>query len=168
MTGRVFSIVILAVLWACNFSQDQDDDSCCSGARLSDAEISFLQPDNDRKIIVKFDPRSFKINRRNTFAETQMPGLGHNLLQFTNREITLISVCLCFDSSDGVADVREKTREVVELMEIDDTTHAPPVLTLKWGEISYDCVLESIVEKYIAFFPDGRPAKASIHRLPCT
>jgi len=163
MKVRLFSIIITLVMCSCDFWHKHDIDYYCSNAKLTEAEIAIIQPESDQKITVKFDPRSFRINRKNIYSESLIPGIGHKILQFVGGETTIISVYLCFDSFDRQVDVREETREVAELMEINEISHAPPVLNFKWGEFSFECVLEEIVEEYSAFFPDGTPAKAKLN-----
>ena len=43
--------------------------------------------------------------------------------------------------NEAQSDVRLLVRQVTDLMKIDPTTHAPPVLLFTWGSLSFTCVL---------------------------
>ena len=38
--------------------------------------------------------------------------------------------------------------------------HRPPVLRFSWGNLSFDCVLEDLVQRYTQFTDDGTPLRA--------
>jgi Contractile injection system tube protein len=55
-------------------------------------------------------------------------------------------------------------KQVMDLMNVDSRTHAPPVLSFEWTGFSFKCVLErSTVESFISLFPDGRPSRGQMH-----
>jgi len=58
--------------------------------------------------------------------------------------------------------VREVTQQVVGLLDIDPELHAPPVLRIAWASLQFRCVLARASQKFILFFPDGRPARARL------
>ena len=72
--------------------------------------------------------------------------------------------------NEAGSDVRDLTRKVTDLMSIDRTTHAPPVLLFVWGSLSFTCVLARATQKFIMFRPDGTPVRATapghVQRVP--
>src|SRR5215510_16153468 len=59
-------------------------------------------------------------------------------------------------------DVRTQVRRVTDLMNIDPTIHAPPVLMFTWGSLSFTCVLARASQRYTMFRPDGIPVRAKL------
>jgi nucleoid-associated protein YgaU len=59
-------------------------------------------------------------------------------------------------------DVRRLTEKITGLMNIDPTTHAPPVLLFVWASLSFTCVLARASQRFIMFLPDGTPVRARL------
>ncbi len=47
-------------------------------------------------------------------------------------------------------------------MNIDPTTHAPPVLLFSWASLTFTCVLAKATQRFIMFLPDGSPVRARL------
>ena len=60
------------------------------------------------------------------------------------------------------SDVRELTNRIVGLMDIEPSTHAPPVLLFTWGSLSFDCVLARVSAQFVMFRQDGVPVRARL------
>ncbi len=60
------------------------------------------------------------------------------------------------------SDVREQTRKIVDLMNIDPATHAPPIVLFAWGSLTFTCVLARATQRFIMFRPDGIPVRARL------
>ncbi len=58
--------------------------------------------------------------------------------------------------------MRVLTRQITDLMNIDPTTHAPPVLVFTWASLSFTCVLARVSQRFIMFLPDGTPVRARL------
>jgi nucleoid-associated protein YgaU len=58
--------------------------------------------------------------------------------------------------------VRDLVHEFTALMEIDPTTHAPPVLLFVWGTLTFTCVLARASQRYTMFLADGTPVRARL------
>lgn len=113
-------------------------------------------------IKVMFNPEEYTVNKDNNFASQTIPGLSSPLLQFVNGNLRTLDMELFFDTLEKHTDVREETKQVVSLMDIDPNLHAPPVLQVTWGSLTLTCVLAKISQKFILFFPDGKPARARL------
>lgn len=67
---------------------------------------------------------------------------------------------LFFDTSEEKTDVREYTEKIKELMVVNAQEHRPPLLRFSWGALSFDCVLEDLVQRFTLFSNDGTPLRA--------
>ncbi|HEY8550344.1 MAG TPA: LysM peptidoglycan-binding domain-containing protein [Vicinamibacterales bacterium] len=115
-----------------------------------------------RTIEVMFNPEEYTLNRDNNFASQAIPGLSSPLIQFVHGNLRTLEMELFFDTFEQHRDVREVTQQVVGLLDIDPELHAPPVLRVAWASLQFRCVLARASQKFILFFPDGRPARARL------
>src|SRR6266496_4739068 len=82
---------------------------------------------------VVFNPEEYSLNKDNNFASQAIPGLSSPILQFVNGNLRTLEMELFFDTVDAQTDVRIETNKVIELLNIDSETHAPPILRFAWG-----------------------------------
>jgi hypothetical protein len=129
---------------------------------IVDAEIHVVNPPDGRIVEVKFYLETYKFQKNNNYSQITFAGSTKSFLQFRNNELSVLSMTLYFDSSEAGIDVRELTENVLSLMDVDQTLHAPPVLKFKWKAVEFVCVLESAVQAFLASFPDGRPSRAKM------
>lgn len=115
-----------------------------------------------RHFEVMFNPEEYTLNRDNNFASQAVPGLSSPLLQFVHGNLRTLDMELFFDTFEAHRDVREVTQQVVGLLDIDPELHAPPVIVVSWASLQFRCVLARASQKFILFFPDGRPARARL------
>src|SRR6266852_4675549 len=98
----------------------------------------------NQRIPVMFNPEEYSVNRDNNFAQTAVPGLSAPILQFVHGNMQTLEMELFLDTyeahRDGSRiltaagdDVRRLTRKITDLMNIDPTTHAPPVVVFAWA-----------------------------------
>jgi hypothetical protein len=124
-------------------------------------------------IEVMFNPEQYALGKDMNYAQAQVPGLSSPLLQFVNGGLQTLDMELLLDTYEahGEAgrrvnqqgdDVRNLTRRVTGLMEIDPTTHAPPVLLFTWGSLTFRCVLARVRQRFVLFRPDGIPVRARL------
>lgn len=125
------------------------------------------------RIPVMFNPEEYSVNRDNNFAQTAIPGLSAPVLQFVNGNMQTLEMELFLDTLESHResnrvlntageDVRKLTSKITDLMNIDATTHAPPVLLFTWASLSFTCVLARASQKFILFLPDGTPVRARL------
>jgi hypothetical protein len=139
-------------------------------------ELIAITPDGGKTIQARFNPTQYTLEKGNQIAEFAVPGLGAPILQFVRGNSRTLSLDLFFDvyeppdpapqgldlRKDGV---RAYTNQVYNLLEIDPDTHAPPRCTIQWGNHSPSeekWVLERVSGRFTLFFPDGRPARATL------
>jgi len=112
---------------------------------------------------VMFNPEEYSLNKDNNFASQAIPGLGSPILQFVHGNLRTLDMELFFDTFELSKDVRSETQNVVDLLKINSDLHAPPILQVTWGTLDFQCVLAKASQKFIKFFPDGRPARARLN-----
>jgi nucleoid-associated protein YgaU len=114
---------------------------------------------------VMFNPEEYTINKDNNFASQNVPGLSGPILQFVHGNMRTLEMELFFDTYEQHTDVRDKIKNITDLLNINGDLHAPPVIQISWASLQFRCVLARASQKFILFLPDGRPARA---RITCT
>ena len=127
---------------------------------------------------VLFNPAEYSIEKGNTFQSTSLPGLATPVTQFVTGNADTLSMDLYFDTYAKSSrhpnvvqkeDVRNYTRKIANLMEIDPTLHAPPICEFTWGPplgtpegIQFKGILEKVSQKFTYFLDDGTPVRATL------
>ncbi len=136
------------------------------------------------RIEAAFNPTELTFEKGAQFAEAAIPGLDSPILQFVRNQAESLILELFFDTTDsGTADgatpVTEKTNQIYQLIKIDRTTHAPPVVEVSWGanrlpgwrfsdqwasqsRSKFRCVMENIQQRLTLFSPGGTPLRATL------
>lgn len=119
---------------------------------------------------VLFNPEEYTVSKDNKFASQEIPGLSGPILQFVSGGQKSLDMKLFFDTyapADPAkaanlkkTDVREETRKITRLIDIDPQLHAPPILNVKWASLQLRCVLVSANQQFVMFMPDGTPVRA--------
>jgi hypothetical protein len=125
------------------------------------------------KIPVMFNPTDYTVAQDINYAKASIPGLSQPLLQFVNGNVPTLEMELFLDTNELVqvngrtiatagSDVRNLTQQITNLMTIDSTTHAPPVVVFTWSSLSFTCVLARCAQKFVMFLGDGTPVRARL------
>jgi hypothetical protein len=123
---------------------------------------------------VQFNPEEYSLSRDVNYAQAAIPGLSAPILQFVNGSMQTLEMELFLDSYEAhkvgnkvvnaaQSDVRKLVQQVTDLMAIQPSTHAPPVLLFSWGSLAFTCVLARCSRKYVMFLPDGTPVRARLN-----
>lgn len=126
------------------------------------------------RIPVQFNPEEYTLSRDVNYAQAAIPGLSAPLLQFVSGNMQTLEMELFLDTYEehkagsrvvnaARSDVRVLVRQVTDLMSIEPTTHAPPVLLFTWGSLAFTCVLARATQRYTMFLPDGTPVRARLN-----
>ena len=121
-------------------------------------------------VSVLFNPEEYTLAREINYAQATIPGLSAPLLQFVNGALQTLEMELLVDTleahtaagAQAGSDVRVQTRKVVDLMNIDPKTHAPPIVLFAWGSLTFTCVLARATQRFIMFRQDGIPVRARL------
>jgi hypothetical protein len=125
------------------------------------------------KIPVMFNPTEYTQSQDINYAQAAIPGLIQPLLQFVNGNVPTLEMELFLDTNEAAqvngktivaagSDVRKLSQQITNLMAIDSTTHAPPVLVFTWSSLSFTCVLAKASQKFVMFLSDGTPVRARL------
>lgn len=136
-------------------------------------KATILDTASGDRIPVLFNPEEYSLKREINYAQAAVPGLSAPIIQFVNGNLQTLEMDLLLDSleqhSEGGrvvvaagSDIREQTRRVTDLMDIDPATHAPPVLLFTWASLTFTCVLASATQQFLMFLPDGTPVRARL------
>jgi hypothetical protein len=148
-------------------------------------KTAFIKPINgslarqNKTFEVLFNPAEYSIEKGNTFQSTALPGLSAPVTQFVTGNADTLSMELYFDtyaksSRHGTVtlreDVRNYTRPIANLMEIDPELHAPPICEFTWGPplgspegIQFRGIIEKVSQKFTYFLDDGTPVRATLN-----
>lgn len=128
---------------------------------------------NGDRVPVMFNPEEYTVNRGNNFAQLAVPGLRAPLLQFVHGNAQTLEMELLLDTVEAHSmgsrqlnqaggDVRPLVKMITGLLDIDRSTHAPPVLLFTWASFTFSCVLARVVQKFTLFRSDGAPVRAKL------
>ena len=127
----------------------------------------------DPPIPVLFNPEEYTVNRDINYAQTAIPGLSAPITQFVNGNAQTLEMELLVDTYEehksggkvinrAGTDVRNLTKQIVDLMDINPEIHAPPPLIFSWGNFEFTCVLARASQRFIMFRSDGTPVRARL------
>jgi Contractile injection system tube protein/LysM domain len=129
----------------------------------------------DKFVRVMFNPQQYTIDKSNQFANMAIPGRQSPIMQFIKGESETLTVELFFDTYTNTytqnpgEDVRNYTRPIIGLLDIDSETHAPPVCTFAWGDkgpekdLYFTGVIEKATTTFTMFHSNGNPVRAKIN-----
>jgi hypothetical protein len=150
------------------------------------AKMQITNTGTGEKITVLYNPESYTQQRNVVY--TAVGGIGQNgeIKQFARGGAEHLSFELFFDSfsagpeagslmdkavltasslavSAAKADVRAFTKKVYSLMDINGSTHAPPVLKIEWSSLQFTGVLINCTQKFTKFNEFGKPVRAILN-----
>lgn len=114
------------------------------------------------RIPVMFNPEQYSLEQGNDFAEVGIPGLMVPPLQYVRGKSRRLSMDLLFDTYEQGIDVRQYTGRIVDLLNQNPRTHAPPVLLFTMGQFSFQCVIIEVSQRFTMFLRDGTPVRAML------
>jgi nucleoid-associated protein YgaU len=127
-------------------------------------KATIINLETGAQVQVQFNPEEYSLSGENQFALANVPGRSGPLLQFAFGNLRTVEMELFFDTYEDPnnKDVRVQTSRVVDLLNIDPQTHAPPVLMFLWGKLKFRCVLAKANQRFIMFLPTGVPVRAKV------
>jgi LysM repeat protein len=125
-------------------------------------EKAFITPKDKPRIPVLFNPTHYSLEKSNQFAEIGIPGLSAPILQYVRGNTRTLSMELFLDTYEQQTDVRTYTSQIYSLLEIEPTTHVPPVCIFTWGQFNFECVLDRVSGRFTLFLANGTPVRATL------
>ncbi len=126
--------------------------------------------DTREEIECLFNPNEYTFEKSNTWTPKPVKGENVPNLEFGGGSAATLTMSLFLDTSTTGRDVRDTTKKVRKLMDIDekatDMTTAkgrPPMVEFHWGKIwTFKAVITRISEKCTLFRDDGVPVRATL------
>ena len=117
------------------------------------------------KAEVIFNPAEYSLEKGNQFTSSPLPGLPNPVLSFVHGNADTLTMDLFFDTytNRGASDVRNETKKISRLLEIDPQVHAPPPVRFVWGPLSFRAVIERLTQRFTMFREDGVPVRATLN-----
>lgn len=114
-----------------------------------------------------FNPNEISVSRSLQWQEPrrtlQASGDHEGRALFRYVEAETLSIELFFDTYESRSDVRDHTGLIVDLAEVDQYLHRPPICHLQWGNFDiFTGVLSRIAQRFTLFLEDGRPVRATL------
>ncbi|MEH1983829.1 MAG: LysM peptidoglycan-binding domain-containing protein [Nostoc sp.] len=129
-------------------------------------EKAFITPINGSRsgetIKVLFNPTEYSLETSNQFQRTAVPGTSTPVTQFVNGNTQTLTMDLFFDSYEKQEDIRNYTKKVTSLLDIDPALHAPPVCEFHWASLNFKSTIEEITQKFTLFLDSGVPVRATL------
>ncbi|HQZ68272.1 MAG TPA: LysM peptidoglycan-binding domain-containing protein [Planctomycetaceae bacterium] len=120
-------------------------------------------PDSEAIVPVRFNPSEYQLQKQNSYADINIPGLETPPIQFVRGDGEKLTTELLVDTSDTLEDVRKKyVNRIRGLMNIQSELHAPPIVRLVWDQQVFRGVMDSLTITYVMFRPDGVPLRAKL------
>lgn len=90
-------------------------------------------------IPLQYNPTEYTLDKQAQIAEVQIPGLDSPLQQFVRGQTEKLSLDLFFDTTEhgmgaGATSVTTETDKIYQLIKIEPTRHAPPILEFIWSD----------------------------------
>lgn len=147
--------------------------------------VTKLPKNGDIGFDVLYNPEKYVQARSVNYANRAGLSMDMPITQFSHGTAETLSFTLFFDSMSAggevggnikdkalftansllasalkIVDVREYTEKVYKLMEIDPSTHVPPLLKLSWGSLVFVGHLISCKQTFTRFNEQGTPVRA--------
>ena len=136
-----------------------------------------------QRIPVQYNPGEYTLDKQVQLGEAAIPGLDAPLQQFVRGNAEKLTLDLFCDTTEhgmgeGARSVTVETDKIFQLIRIEPSRHAPPILTFVWGpefpgnrihesagsqrRHGFRCVMESLKQKFTLFSPEGVPLRATL------
>lgn len=128
------------------------------------AKIRLLDRDGNTLDLIEvlFNPTEYSIDKSVEYGELSLPGMDTPLSQFVSGDAETLSMELLVDTYEDGEDVREHTKRLDRLVNVDGDRHAPPLCEFVWGRLVFESVVESLKKQFTLFMPDGTPVRATV------
>lgn len=123
-------------------------------------KASIVVESTNESIEVLFNPSEYSIEKENKYAFHTMPGLSAPVPQFISGDASMLSMELFFDTYEASSDVRNHTKLIYALLDVDSDTHSPPIFKFIWGSVVFRGVMEKISQRFTMFLDSGIPVRA--------
>ena len=124
-------------------------------------KATIINLDTREAIPVLFNPEEYTLDLGNTIAEIGIPGCRSRPFS-TCAAMCARSGWSCSSTPTSRTRMSASTRRITALLEPSPTTLAPPVLLFSWSSLQFQCVLETVSQRFVMFKPSGMPVRARL------
>jgi nucleoid-associated protein YgaU len=137
---------------------------------VATVQKAFLKVEQGPKIECWFNPKDFTLSKTNKWKVEPKAGQALPDPEFTGSDAQKINLDLLFDDSEATdGDVRGITRQLFEMMKVDDkfktgdkNNARPPKVEFGWGQfVTFKAVCDSLSVTYTMFTEQGIPIRAN-------
>ncbi|WP_211326510.1 LysM peptidoglycan-binding domain-containing protein [Paenibacillus flagellatus] len=129
---------------------------------LKKAMIIVDRGNSKENVEVLFNPSEYSLDSSNKYDWENVPGLSMPVGQFVSGNTTTLSLDLFFDTYEKGTDVRDYTKKISGLLDVEKELHAPPVCRFVWGSIDFKGVVEKVTQSFTMFLESGIPVRAKL------
>lgn len=138
------------------------------------AIIEVSRSSEPKTIKVLFNPNEYNLQTGSNYSWKTIPGLQSPIAQFVSGEAATLTMELFFDTyerlpdesdsgSYDTRDVRRFTDQILNLTQVDNDLHAPPVCRFLWGPLDFKGVVEKVSQRFTMFLESGIPVRATLN-----
>ncbi|WP_223836914.1 MULTISPECIES: CIS tube protein [Paenibacillus] len=129
---------------------------------LKKAMIIVDRGNSKENIEVLFNPSEYAMDASNHYKWERVPGLSMPVGQFVSGNTTTLTMDLFFDTYEKGTDVRDYTKKITGLLDVERELHAPPVCRFVWGSVDFKGVVEKVAHSFTMFLDSGIPVRAKL------
>ncbi|TDF97128.1 LysM peptidoglycan-binding domain-containing protein [Paenibacillus piri] len=129
---------------------------------LKKAMIIVDKGSSKETVEVLFNPNEYSLDTSNSYSWDNVPGLSMPIGQFVSGGTTSLSMDIFFDTYEKGTDVREYTRKISGLLDVDKDLHAPPICRFVWGSLDFKGVVQKVNQRFTMFLDSGIPVRATL------
>ncbi|GAA3405711.1 peptidoglycan-binding protein [Paenibacillus hodogayensis] len=116
----------------------------------------------NEQIEVLFNPSEYGLETSNHYNWQKVPGLSMPIGQFVTGNTSTLTFDLFFDTYEKQTDVREYTRKISGLLDVEKELHAPPVCRFVWGSLDFKGIVQKVTQTFTMFLDTGIPVRAKL------
>ncbi|MDD9266890.1 LysM peptidoglycan-binding domain-containing protein [Paenibacillus sp. GCM10023248] len=129
---------------------------------LKKAMIIVDKGNSKENVQVLFNPGEYTLDTSNSYSWNTVPGLSMPIGQFVSGGTTTLTMDLFFDTYEKGTDVREHTKKISGLLDVEKELHAPPICRFVWGSLDFKGVVEKVNQQFTMFLDTGVPVRAKL------
>jgi hypothetical protein len=129
---------------------------------LKKAKIIVDKGTSKDTVEVLFNPNEYTLDTSNSYSWDPVPGLSMPIGQFVSGGTTSLTMDIFFDTYEKGTDVRDYTKKISGLLDVEKGLHAPPVCRFVWGSLDFKGVVEKVNQRFTMFLDSGIPVRATL------
>lgn len=113
------------------------------------------------RLTAKFNPNQISIQKSASMTENPRRQSNTPNNNFNHGNAATLTMDLFFDTYEDGRDVRDFTKELYNLVNVEGSEHRSPLCKLVWGKELFQGILQSLNQRFTLFLPSGLPVRAT-------